>query len=115
MRIVIAGPDETALTSTAYPALTSAGFEVMGVVDDPAQLRDIAATGVPDVILVDAHIAITPDEAVQLISYIASLTPVAVILPEDWKSLRDAFGQNLVAGFESYRIVNLVKIVNLYI
>ncbi len=97
MKIILAGPDRTFLTRHAYPAMTSAGFDVLAVVDTPEKLRDVA--GAVDLAIVEANIAATPDAAIELLSGMS--TQVAVILPAMWASERKRFADlpHLVAGF----------------
>ena len=78
-RILLAGPSEAQLMKYAYPAFAAAGYEVMAVVDTPAKLRDVAATGLVDLIVAEANVAATPDEALGLLSQLG--VPLALVLP----------------------------------
>ncbi len=98
--VILAGPDADTLERRAYPAFTAAGFEVLGVVDTPEKLRDVAS--IADLVVVEANLALTPDEALALLSGLGAAR-MAVILPMMWASERERFAGeiDLVAGFSA--------------
>jgi hypothetical protein len=101
--VILAGPDEGVLTRSAYPALSAAGFQVAAVTDTPEELRDVAAVAQADLAIVCADVAVTPDEALELLAEVARSVRLAVILPAAWESRREQFTglPNLLAGFSA--------------
>jgi MinD-like ATPase involved in chromosome partitioning or flagellar assembly len=98
-QVILAGPDEGALTRAAYPAFAAAGFDVAAVADSPQKIADFAAALRDCLIVVEVDVYPGAAEAA---AALASL-PVraAVVLPDHWKGEQAAFAglPNLVAGF----------------
>jgi len=98
--VVLAGPNEDALTRSAYPAFTAAGYRVVAVVTTPQQLRDVVNVSNPQLVVVEADLASTVEEALALLSTLGD-ADLTVILPAIWEGERERFSQlpHLVAGF----------------
>lgn len=87
MRIILAGPDGQSLRRSAYSLFSTAGLNVLAIVDTPEGLRNMAGTA--DLVVVEANIASSVDEAVDLLSGLG--VPLAVILPAKWGGEKDRF------------------------
>ncbi len=100
IRLLLAGPDERALARSAYPALTAAGFQVLAIVDSPTKLRDAAAVADVDLIIVEAQLTPSPEDALALLGDLGDVA-LAVVLPPAWAPERERFSglPSLVAGF----------------
>jgi vacuolar-type H+-ATPase subunit F/Vma7 len=101
-RVLLAGPDGQILTRSAYPALATAGFSVLAVLDSAKKLQDAAAVADVDAIVVEAHLAGSPEQSVRMLAELGDV-PIVVILPPAWSAERERFSElpHLVAGFGS--------------
>lgn len=102
IEVILAGPDEKSLMRSAYPALMAAGLEVAAVADTPEKLCDLVAAASPDLVVVEANIAPSPQKALELFSGLD--VELAVVLPPAWVTQRGRFAdeiERLVAGFAS--------------
>ena len=101
LKMILAGPNESVLTRSAYPVFNRAGFRVEVVIDAPDQLRDAMAVTAADLAVIEANIVQGPDEALALLSDLGDV-PIVAILPLTWKGHRERFIAglpNLVAGY----------------
>jgi hypothetical protein len=87
VKIILAGPDGQSLRRNAYSLFSTAGLNVLAIVDTPEDLRNMA--GSADLVVVEANIASSIDEAVSLLSSLG--VPLAVILPAKWGGEKDRF------------------------
>ena len=102
MQVIIAGPNENELFAQAYPAFAAAGFDVMAVVSAGAQLRDVAAQCPQAVLVVDALLAPTVDQAVDLLGGLGA-GRLVVVLPAAWMDQRQRFeALDLLAGYAAH-------------
>ncbi len=103
IKMILAGPNESVLTKSAYPVFNKAGFRVEAIIDAPDQLRDAMAVTEATLVVVEANVALDPDEALALLSDLGDI-PIALILPVAWADRRERFVTdlpNLVAGFSA--------------
>jgi len=103
IKMILAGPNESVLTKSAYPVFNKAGFRVEAIIDTPDQLRDAIAVTEANLAVVEANIALDPDEALALLSDLGDI-PIVLILPVAWGDRRERFVTdllNLVAGFSA--------------
>lgn len=88
--MILAGPDESVLTRSAYPAFNRAGIRIEAIIDTPDRLRDVMATTAVDLAVIEANIVGSPDEALALLSDLGD-APMVVILPVTWKGHHKRF------------------------
>jgi MinD-like ATPase involved in chromosome partitioning or flagellar assembly len=100
MHLILAGPDRDTLIRTAYDTFNRAGFEVMAVVGTAEALRDSVAQTPGALVVADADIGLTPDEALTLLTSLKNVK-LALVLPSDWETHRERFLAlpNVVAGY----------------
>jgi hypothetical protein len=97
--IILAGLDSKTLTRTAHPPFAAAGFDVAAVVETAEGLADAVALAPGALVVVQARMYGSPEEAA---ARLKSLAParVVVVLPRAWEEERALFARmpNLVEG-----------------
>ena len=97
--IILAGLDSKTLTRTVHPPFAAAGFDVAAVVETVEDLADAVALAPGALVVVEAQMYGSPEEAV---ARLKSLAParVVVVLPRAWEEKRALFAgmSNLVEG-----------------
>lgn len=99
MKVILAGPDPEELARAAYPAFAAAGIDVEALAHTPVQTAEFARLMSDALVVADAGLWPTPDEAASALATIPN--PKAVILPQAWAAYQDRFAAlpSLVAGF----------------
>lgn len=97
--IILAGLDSKALTRTAHPPFAAAGFDVAAVVETAEELADAVALAPGALVVVEAQMYGSPEEAAARLKKLAP-TRVVVVLPRAWEEERALFADmaNLVEG-----------------
>jgi MinD-like ATPase involved in chromosome partitioning or flagellar assembly len=106
VRIILAGPEQDALMSQAYPAFAEAELDVAGVVSIPKELVGMAAglqqagEDTPGIAVVECELYGEPERALQALAALDP-TEVVVILPSWWAGEQTKFARlpNLKGGF----------------
>jgi hypothetical protein len=97
--IILAGLDSKTLTRTAHPPFAAAGFDVAAVVETAEGLADAVALAPGALVVVEAQMYGSPEEAATRLEKLAPAR-VVVVLPRAWEEKRALFASmpNLVEG-----------------
>jgi MinD-like ATPase involved in chromosome partitioning or flagellar assembly len=106
VKIILAGPEQDALVSQAYPAFAEAELDVVGTPASPEDLTTMAAglqqagEDTPGIAVVECELYGDPERALQALAALDP-TEVVVILPSWWAGEQTRFAKlpNLKGGF----------------
>ena len=98
LRIVIAGPDEALSLRLAEVIIPAEGLEVIGTAPDGESTLDVVRRLQPDVVVVDADIAMPPRGGVTLVAAITDAAPGTVVLLLAGEALEETAQAALAAG-----------------
>jgi hypothetical protein len=98
-KIILAGSKMETLTRAAHPPFAAAGFDVAAVVDVAEELANAVALVPGALVVVEAQMYGSPEEAATQLAGLAP-TGVVVVLPRAWEEKRRLFARmpNLVEG-----------------